>query len=276
MSQRIVTLVGYLLYRLSTSITGAGYIAITIAYYMFAFRTETPEPDYYILVIGLFGALITFLIGLTLASKANEASTYPILVRLNSRTEYLVAILATTLLVSLLLQLSMAAVALIRNAPVLTIQQALEIPPIWVSLNILFGVLSLHASDFVVRGWSRVWLFGILAVFLLGADSSTTIMEWLADRAQQAGAWAYQRGSSDDGEFFQSVADWLSVDGIEPVQNFFGLVFWPFGALINGAIQGYFTRSEALAPATLLLYATILFMLAADFFATKDIYLTEE
>ena len=276
MSQRIITLIGYLLYRFATSLMGAGYIAITIAYYMVAFRVETPEPDYYILVIALFGSLMTFLVGLTLSSKANEASNYPILVRLNSRTEYLVAILTTTLLVSFLLQLSLAAVALVRNAPVLSIQQAVEIPPIWLSLNILFGVLSLHASDFVVRGWSRVWLFGLLAIFLVGADSSGAVMEWLADRAQQAGSWAYQSGSAYDGEFFQTAANWLSVDGIEPVQSFFGLIFWPFRAVINGTIEGSFTRSEALGPGTLLLYATILFMLAADFFATKDIYLTEE
>jgi hypothetical protein len=32
---------------------------------------------------------------------------------------------------------------------------------------------------------------------------------------------------------------------------------------------------QALAPAVLLLYATALYMLAAEFFATKDLFLTE-
>lgn len=276
MTQRIFTLIGYLLYRLATSLVGTGYIAITIAYYMFAFHTATPEPDYFILVIGLFGVLMTFLIGLTLSAKANEAASYPVLVRLNSRVEYITAVLLATLLAGFVLQLTLAAVALVRNDPVLSLRQAAEIPPLWISLNILFAVIALHASDFVAAGWSRVWLFGILAVMLLGRDNSATIMLWLSDRAQQAGAWAYQRGSADEGQVFQGIANWLSVDGVNPVQNFFGFLFWPFQAIIEGTIAGAFNRIQAFGPAILLLYATILFMLAADIFAMKDLYLTEE
>lgn len=276
MSQRIITLVGYLLYRLTTSLVGAGYVAIAIAYYMFAFKSVTPEADYFILVIGLFGALITFLIGLSVSAKANEAASYPILVRLNSRVEYVTAVFLATLLSGLVLQTLLAATALLRNDPVLTTRQVLEIPPVWLSLNILFAVVSLHASDFVAAGWSRVSLFGLLAILLVGSDSSDIIMRWLADRAQQASAWAYQRGSADDGQFFQSAANWLSDEGVEPVQNLFGFLFWPFQAIIDGTILASYSRVQALGPAVLLLYATILFMLAADIFAMKDIYLTEE
>lgn len=276
MTQRIITLVGYLLYRLATSLVGAGYVAIGIAYYMFAFQTVTPEADYFILVIGLFGALITFLIGLSISSKANEAASYPILVRLNSRVEYVTAVFLATLLSGLVLQLILAAVALLRNDPVLTARQVLEIPPVWLSLNILFAVLALHASDFIAAGWSRVSLFGFLAILLVGSDTSETVMHWLADRAQQASAWAYQRGSAEDGQFLQSAANWLSADGTETVQNLFGFLFWPFQAIIDGTILGGYSRVQALGPAVLLLYATILFMLAADIFAMKDIYLTEE
>ena len=34
--------------------------------------------------------------------------------------------------------------------------------------------------------------------------------------------------------------------------------------------------SQALAPALIILYATLLFLFAADLFATKDIFLTED
>jgi hypothetical protein len=49
---------------------------------------------------------------------------------------------------------------------------------------------------------------------------------------------------------------------------------WPFRAIVDGVTVS-FDRTEALAPAFLLLYATILFLLAADFFATKDLHLIE-
>jgi len=39
--------------------------------------------------------------------------------------------------------------------------------------------------------------------------------------------------------------------------------------------HGFFDTTQALAPAVILLYATILFMLAADFFASKDLDFTE-
>jgi hypothetical protein len=45
--------------------------------------------------------------------------------------------------------------------------------------------------------------------------------------------------------------------------------------MTDAIIQGYFSAEQALAPAVLLLYATILFMLAADLFAAKDIELME-
>jgi hypothetical protein len=44
---------------------------------------------------------------------------------------------------------------------------------------------------------------------------------------------------------------------------------------LEAIIAGGFNTVQALAPAVLLLYATILFMLAADLFATKDIEFVE-
>jgi hypothetical protein len=55
----------------------------------------------------------------------------------------------------------------------------------------------------------------------------------------------------------------------------FSLLFWPFKAVADATIQGVFNPTQALAPAIILLYAAILFMLAADLFATKDLDFTE-
>ena len=53
------------------------------------------------------------------------------------------------------------------------------------------------------------------------------------------------------------------------------IVFWPFRTIGEATINGYFTPAQALAPAVLVLYATILFLIAADLFASKDLEMTE-
>lgn len=277
MSYRILSLTGYLLYLLSSSLTGVAYVAVTIAFYLFAFRTRTPEPDYFILVIGGYGAFLAFLLTLSLAAKGNEAASYPILVRLQSRVEFITAVLLAAVLATLLLVSLVAAVALVRNEPILSLERALQIPPIWLSLIIVFAVLALHATDFVASGWSRVVLFGLVALFLVLGENGTAVTNWLARQFAQLSSWAYQRGSISNGQFFQGVADWFNQNGTAVVQDMFGLVFWPFQAIFEATINdGSFTPVEALAPGTLVIYATILFLLAADLFANKDMFLVEE
>jgi hypothetical protein len=68
---------------------------------------------------------------------------------------------------------------------------------------------------------------------------------------------------------------WLIRDGTEKLQQMFGFIFWPFRAISEAILQGSFKPTQALAPAILMLYATILFMLAADLFANKDLDFTE-
>ena len=64
---------------------------------------------------------------------------------------------------------------------------------------------------------------------------------------------------------------WLAAGGSEELAAVFGLVFWPFSAIAEALIEGYFTISQAMAPALLVLYATALFALAANLFARKEI-----
>ncbi len=59
------------------------------------------------------------------------------------------------------------------------------------------------------------------------------------------------------------------------IDQVFGLIFWPFSATANAIVNGSFTLVQALAPAIILLYATVLFILAATLFSRKDLYLTE-
>lgn len=276
MSERIGTLAGYLMYRLAYSLVGVAYVAITLAYYGFAFRTRTPEPDYFILVIGLFGAAMSFLATLGVAARAHEAHSYPMLVRLNSRVEYVTAVLGSGLVVAMLLQVGMAVAAWLFNSPQLSWESVATIPPIWISVNILAAILALHTSDFLVKGWSRVALFGTLALLLMLNNNTQAVLGWFAGWINGMSGWWYEQRMNTGGEMFQQAANWLNGGAAIGLQNGIDTLFWPFTAVFKAVTRGYFTQAEAFAPATCLLYAAVLFLLAADLYATKEIELLED
>ncbi len=272
MTQRIWVLTRFLIQRTLFSLTGVLYVILALVYWRFLFPAEqgTPDIENYFLIIGAFGAVMAFVVTLTAASRANEAANYPLLVRLPSRVEFLTAVLLTSFLVTLMLQLLVAALALI-GGPNLLSGRALEIPPIWLATNILAAVLAMHASDFVARGWSRVYIYGTLALFLVGQSSSSSFVPWLARRLNTFSVTLINRGWLDMAASINRLVSWLYGDGVTVVGSVLGFVFWPFRAITEAIINGYFDTNQALAPAVMLLYATILFMLAADLFANKDL-----
>jgi hypothetical protein len=138
-------------------------------------------------------------------------------------------------------------------------------------MNVLSAVLAIHASDFVTSRWSRVYIFGSLAILLLGQSGGAVISRWLATRATSMSRFMLTEGWQGIGGAANNLANWLNNEGTETIGNAFGLVFWPFHAVVDGVTEGYFSPIQALAPAIILLYATILFMLAADLFASKDL-----
>jgi hypothetical protein len=276
MMQRILALTGFFVRMLFTSLSGIIYVILALAYWYLFFppQQQTPDFDNYTLIIGGLGAALAFLITLTIAARANEASNYPLVVRLPSKVEYLTAVLLTTLIATTLLQLMVALLALI-GGPEITLAQVLDIPPIWIAVNVLSAVLAMHASDFVTTGWSRVYIFGILAVFLFGQNTNDTITNWLAGRASRMSSFFINRQLISLSELTSTLSQWLSNDGTGALQRAFGFIFWPIRAITDAVTGGFFTATQALAPAILLLYATILFMLAADLFANKDLDFTE-
>ncbi len=273
MIQRIFTLTRYLITRLATSWIGGFYVALTLAYYGFAFRTRTPEADYFILVLGLFGAGISFFVAMTLASRANEGKSAPFFVRLESRVEYLLSVFLASFGVGLALQLCLMFVVLLRNDPQLTFGRALDIPPIWLSLNVLAILLAIHASDFVARGWSRIWIFGGIALLLMVGDYLGWFLTLLTDLIQDL---ANRSTSPSTVQDLNEAASWLSSTDASWSDGVAAVVRWPFEAIINGVLDGGFTATQAFAPALLIIYATVLFFLAAHWFANKDLYLLEE
>jgi hypothetical protein len=277
MIQRILTLTLYLFRSLLFSLSGLLYFMLALAFYIIFLdpRQNTPDSDYFILVMGLFGMGLAFLVTLTVSARANQSIHYPLLVRLQSRVEYLTAVMLTALSFALSIQVVVALVALLLNGPEMTLRQIIEIPPLWIAANILFSVLALHASDLVTAGWSRVYVYGVLLILLYGRGSAGTIVGWFAERFSRLGNNLLAQGLTDLGSGLFQFSNWLNQTAAEALENILGLVFWPFSAVTDAVINGAFSRTQSLAPAIILLYATILFLLAADFLATKDLYLTE-
>lgn len=278
MNQRIAALTAYFLRSLTFSTTGIMYVIISLAFWALLFSPRHPAPaaSYYILVLAAFGAAITFLAVLAISSRANQAENYPWVVRLPSRVEYLTAVFLAAIFYALGLQLLIALLALFRS-PELTLALVLEIPPIWISVNILTAVLTLHATDFVASGWSRVYLFGLIAIFLFGQSLNTASSNssWLILHLNNLSRTFMGEGWYVLVTPLNTFSNWLQNDGAASLSNFFSLPFWPFHAIADAVVAGSFSMVQALAPAVLLLYATLLILLAADLFASKDLELTE-
>ncbi len=279
MSQRIGTLTRYLWGQVFFSLSGLLYVIAALAYWRIFFSPtegQTPEADMFILLVGLFGGVLTFLVTLTTAGRANLAASYPLLARLPSRVEYLAAVLLAALLYSTLVQLSMGLIIVLQpGGPNLSLGRLLDIPPLWFSINIFAATLALHAADLVMKNWSRVWVYGVLTLLLFSQSINIPTVAWFAARLRGLANIFYRRNWSGPADAMNNAASWLALQGAEFLRNTLGFIFWPLQAMAEATKAGSFTRPQALAPAILLLYATILFMLAADFFATKDLHLAE-
>ncbi len=279
MIQRILTLVRYLLTQHFKSISGVLYIMSALALWLLFFNPNmgrVPDPDYFILIVGVYGLLLSVLVTLSMASKANRLETASIIPRLPSRVEYLASLLVSVLVFVLGLQFILSMVILLQPVgPDVGLGRLFNVPPVWVALNVFGAVLTLHASDFVMSGWSRVWVFGILTVLLFSQSVDARGISWLVNRINQLAGWASRQQYTGLSQSLRNGANWVSANGLDFMAGTIGFVFWPFRAIADATRTGFFDNAQSLAPAILLLYATILFMLAADLFATKDLYLSE-
>ena len=277
MTGRIVTLGHYLFRSLLFSLAGLLYILLALVFYIVFFdpRQQTPDLDYFILILGLFGMALSFIVTLSVSARANQAVHYPLIVKLPSRIEYLSSVLLASLVYASVMQLAVALIALLANGPDVTLGQVLEIPPLWIAGNVLFVVIAVHASDLVARGWSRVYVFGVLGLLLYLQSGFGLLGDWLFGLFNRIGGALSERGLDALARIFYDTATWLASDGSGLLDKVFGTLFWPFSAITTAVIDGQFTPAQALAPAVLLIYTSLLFLLAANLFAGKDLFLSE-
>lgn len=277
MSQRILAVTAYLLRSFLFSLAGLLYILLALAYYMVFFdpRQPTPDLDYFILVLGLLGLGLSFLVTLSIAARANNAAHFPLLVRLPSRIEYLTSVLLASFLYASVLQFVIALIALVANGPELNLQEYLLIPPLWISGNVLFAVLSLHATDLVTAGWSRVYVFATIGLLLYLQSGLDLLSDWLSELFNQFGNTLLTTDLDALATLAFDIANLFSEGSSSALGSALSLVFWPFKAIVEAAINGSFTPLQALAPAFLMIYAALLFILAASFFDRKDLFMSE-
>jgi hypothetical protein len=277
MNQRILAVSAYLFRSFLFSLAGLLYILLALAYYMVLFdpRQLTPDPDYYILVLGLLGLGLSFLVTLSIAARANNASHFPLIVRLPSRIEYLTAVFFSSILFASIIQFVIALIALVANGPNLDFREYLLIPPFWISGNVLFAVLSLHATDLVTAGWSRVYVFATIGLLLYLQSGLDVLSDWLSNLFNQFGNTLLATGLDALATLAFDMANLFSEGSSSALGSALSLVFWPFKAIVEAAINGHFTPLQALAPAFLMTYAALLFVLAAKFFSKKDLFLSE-
>jgi hypothetical protein len=101
------------------------------------------------------------------------------------------------------------------------------------------------------------------------------LTEWLSGILARFSIFLFNLGVTGISTLIGDISNWLIDSGAGILSIIAGILFWPFQAIADATLAGYFNQLQALAPAILLLYATVLFLLAADFFATKDLFLSE-
>lgn len=276
MIQRVTILTLYFVKSVFFSLAGLMMVVMSLVYWAVLFPPGqgTPDIENYIILVGVFGAVGTFLATLAAASKAGRLENFPILVRLPSRSEYLIAVLAAALIVGFLLQMLVAGLALIRG-PEISANYWLALPPIWLSINILAAVLAIHATDLVADGWSRVIIFGILAILLILNSAAGSPDSWFAARLNDLSLVFSRLNLMWFADISASMANWLVGGTLSRLGEYTSQVFWPFRAIIDGVFAGQFSPTQALAPAVIMLYGITLFLIAAMLFAGKDLEFVE-
>ena len=276
MMRRIWELSRYYAKSLAFSLAGLVFIIFTFLFWAILFPPGqgTPDVENYFLIIAAFGAAMTFLATLTIASRANRAENLPLIARLPSRVEYITSVFTAALAFALLLQFMVAVLALIRG-PQMSLGKMMEAPPIWIALDLLAAIMALHASDLVASGWSRVVIYGTLAILLIGQSFVQRLNEWMLAFMSNLSGFFYAQQLDSVATIMSRVSSWLSTAGESLLSGILNIVFWPFQAIGDATINGYFTPVQALAPAVLVLYASILFLIAADLFASKDLEMNE-
>ncbi len=233
---RIHTLTWFFMRELFRSPVGIIPLAVALAFGLIAFEYGMDQPQF-ISVAGMGTGAICLLTTLLLASRASRAWSYPLLARLRRRSELLAAIVLASLAITTVLSLLIGIGNLLAGRLTLDFPSALWIVPTWPALWLLAATLALPLSSLTARAGSHLAGWVLLAALLVGHDQAARLRQ----------------------------------KGLERVARVISIIFWPVTTLLSRASAGIHDGSYFLALGLTLAYAIVLFVLASEAFAEKDL-----
>jgi hypothetical protein len=233
---RIFTLGLFFTRDLFYSLAGIAPLATALAFGIIAFEYGMDQAQF-VTVGGVGIGAICLLTTLLLTSRANRASSYPLVARLRWRAELLGALVLSGVASTAVLALLIAAGNLFTARLTLDFPSALWILPTWLPLWLLAATLALPLSALVGRGGSHLVAWVLVAALLVVNDQK--------GRLQAHGL------------------DWLAQTST--------IILWPVNTLLAQASAGVHDLAYLQAWILTLLYAGFFFALAVQFFADKDL-----
>jgi hypothetical protein len=233
---RIRTLTWFLVRELSRSPAGIVPLAAALAFGLIAFEYGMDQPQF-ITVAGVGTGGICLLSALLLAGRANRAWSYPLIARLRHRGELLAAIVLASLTITAVLSLFIGLGNLLVGRLALDFPSALWILLTWPALWLLAAALALPLSSLTARAGSHLAGWVLLAALLVGQDQAPR----------------------------------LRSRGLDQVTQAISLLLWPPTTLLSRASAGVHDLSYLLALVLTVAYAAVLFVLASQVFADKDL-----
>jgi hypothetical protein len=218
------------------SLAGVVPLAAALAFGLIAFEYGMDQAQF-ITVAGVGTGALCLLTTLLLASRANRAWSYLLVARLKRRSELLAALILGSLGITTVLAFLITAVNLLSGRLSLDFPSALWTVPTWLALWLLAAALALPLSALVGRGGSHLVGWLLLAMLLVAYDQPIRLAALRLERVADAAA----------------------------------VVIWPVSTLLGQASAGHHGRSYFLALGLTLAYAAVLFVLAVEFFADKDL-----
>jgi hypothetical protein len=237
---RTVTLAWFFSRDLFLSLAGIVPLGTALAFGIIAFEYGMDQPQF-ITVAGVGTGGICLLTTLLLASRANRASSYPLVARLYRRAELLAALALGGVCITAVLATLITGTNLLAGRLALEFPSALWVVPTWLALWLLAAALALPLSALVGRGGSHVAGWVVLVAVLVLNDQKASL---------------YARN-----------LDWLV--------RVLTTLLWPINTMLSRASAGIHDRSYLLALALSLLYAALLFSLANQLFEDKDLLWSE-
>jgi hypothetical protein len=237
---RVWSLAGFLTRDLFLSLSGIVPVAVAVTFGLIAFEYGMDQAQFFT-VAGLGTATVCMLTALLLAARANRAWVYPLLGRLSRRRELLAAIVTSSLGVSGVLALLMAGGNLLAGRLTLHMPSALWLLPTWFALWLLSAALALPLAALTGRGGSHLALWVLFAALLVAYDQKSRFVG----------------------------------PGLEWASRLMAITFWPVTTLLSRASAGVHDGAYFLALLLTLVYALLLFALAAQLFRHKDLLWAE-